>query len=298
MGSTMPNGVLEQVVEQRERLSRRMESVERVVAVVSGKGGVGKSTLVANLAAALADRGWRVGALDADLGGPTLAQMLGARGQTLHLTPDGVEPGVGAGGVRVMSLDLFLSNDDSPVKWRHPDGLADDTFVWQGTMETSVVREMATDTIWGDLDMLLIDFPPGTERFSTFSRLIPKMFGVTVTIPSEASYLVVNKSVRHAQASGARLLGLLENMAGYLCPTCEETGPLFAEQPRGASFAAELDLAFLGSIPFDPHLTSACNEGLPLVLTHPGSPAAVAMAQAVEQMMQGLEGQAAALGEA
>jgi len=289
MGPASSEGVLEQVLAQRERLSLRMEGVKRVVAVVSGKGGVGKSTLVANLAAALADRGWRVGALDADLGGPTLAQMLGARGQTLHLKSDGVEPGVGAGGVKVMSLDLFLSSDDSPVEWRHPGGLADDAFVWQATMETSVVREMATDTMWGDLDLLLIDFPPGTERFATFNRLIPKMYGVAVTIPAEASYLVVKKSVRHAQASGARLLGLVENMAEYVCSTCETVGPLFADKPRGGSFAADLDLAFLGSIPFDPHLTSASNEGLPLVLTRPSSAAAVALMQAVEKMMRVLE---------
>jgi ATP-binding protein involved in chromosome partitioning len=291
MGSIAPDGVLEQVVAQRQRLSRRLETVARVVAVVSGKGGVGKSTLVANLAAALAGRGWRVGALDADLGGPTLAQMLGARGQTMHLAPDGVEAAVGAGGVRVMSVDLFLSGDDSPVEWRHPDGLAEDAFVWQGTMETSVVREMAADTIWGELDMLLIDLPPGTERFATFSRLIPKMQGVTVTIPTAASYLVVKKSVRHAQASGARLVGLVENMTGYACPTCEEVGPLFAAEPRGSRLAVELDLPFLGSIPFDPHLTHASNEGLPLVLTHPDSAAAIAMTQAVEKMMRELEAQ-------
>jgi len=289
MSSSDSQGVLEQVVAQRQRLSDRLESVERVVAVVSGKGGVGKSTLVANLAAALADSGCRVGALDADLGGPTLAQMLGARGQTLRLVSDGVEPAVGAAGVKVMSLDLFLSEDDSPVEWNHPEGLAEDAFVWQGTMETSAVREMATDTVWGDLDMLLIDLPPGTERFATFSRLIPKMEGVVVTIPTAASYLVVKKSVRHAQKSGARIIGLVENMAGFVCPSCGEVGPLFDGEPEGMSLAADLDIAFLGSIPLDPRLTRASNEGLPLVLTDPGSPAAGAMAQVVEGLMDGSE---------
>ncbi len=291
MGATAHDGVLEQVVAQRERLDHRLEAVAHVVAVASGKGGVGKSTLVANLAAALSGRGWRVGALDADLGGPTLAQMLGARGQRLRLGPEGVEPAVGAGGVKLMSLDMFLSTDDSPVQWQHPDGLAEDAFVWQGTMETSVMREMAADTVWGELDMLLIDLPPGTERFATLGRLIPKMHGVTVTIPTAASYLVVKKSVRHAQASGARMLGIVENMAGYTCPACEEVGPLFSAEPRGSQLAVELDVPFLGSIPFSPHLTRASDEGLPLVFTDPGSAAAIAMEQVVEAMMQGLGAQ-------
>lgn len=291
MRTTAPDGVLEQVIAQRERLSLRLEGVAHVVAVASGKGGVGKTTLVANLAAAFTGRGWRVGALDADLSGPTLAQMLGARGQTLRIGSDGVEPAVGAGGVRVMSIDLFLKSDDSPVQWHHPDGLAEDAYVWQGTMETSVAREMAADTAWGELDILLIDLPPGTERFATFGRLIPKMLGVTVTIPTAASYLVVRRSVRHAQASLTRLLGLVENMTGYTCPACDEVGPLFGTEPRGSRLAAELDLPFLGSIPFDPRLTRSSDEGLPLVFTHPGSAAAVATVRVVEQMMQTLAAQ-------
>ena len=171
------SGVLEQVVAQRERLAARLADVKRIVAVLSGKGGVGKSALTANLAAVLADRGLRVGALDADLSGPTLAQMIGARGQTLRLSSEGVEPAIGAAGVMVMSIDLLLETDDTPVDWRSLKGLAEDTFVWRGTMETTAVREFLTDTIWGELDILLIDLPPGVERFSTLARLIPKLGG-------------------------------------------------------------------------------------------------------------------------
>ena len=271
------SGVLEQVVAQRERLAARLADVKRIVAVLSGKGGVGKSALTANLAAVLADRGLRVGALDADLSGPTLAQMIGARGQTLRLSSEGVEPAIGAAGVMVMSIDLLLETDDTPVDWRSLEGLAEDTFVWRGTMETTAVREFLTDTIWGKLDILLIDLPPGVERFSTLARLIPKLGGLAVTIPSAASHLVVRRAVRAAQASGGTLLGLVENMAGYLCSNCWEVGPLFARQPEGENLAAELGLPFLGSIPFDPRLTRACNDGQPFVLTHPGSPRAGAL---------------------
>jgi ATP-binding protein involved in chromosome partitioning len=271
------SGVLEQVVAQREQLAARLADVKRIVAVLSGKGGVGKSALTANLAAALANRGLKVGALDADLSGPTLAQMMGARSQTLRLSSDGVEPAIGAAGVMVMSIDLLLETDDTPVGWRSLEGLAEDTFVWRGTMETTAVREFLTDTIWGELDILLIDLPPGVERFSTLARLIPKLAGLAVTIPSAASHLVVRRAVRAAQASGGTLLGLVENMAGYLCSNCWEVGPLFARHPQGEYLAAELGLPFLGSIPFDPRLTRACNDGQPFVLTHPGSPSASAL---------------------
>ncbi|MFQ5592819.1 MAG: P-loop NTPase [Anaerolineae bacterium] len=276
--------ILGQVVAQRERLTARMAGVRHVIAVLSGKGGVGKSALTANLAAAFADQGWRVGALDADLNGPTLAQMLGARGQALRILSDGVEPAIGAAGVRVMSMDLFLETDETPVSWRHFEGLAEDAFVWQGTMETTTVREFLADTIWGGLDLLLIDLPPGTERFSTLSRLIPKLAGVTVTIPSAVSHLVVKKSARAVQGSDGRLLGLLENMAGYVCPSCWQVGPLFGREAEGKQIADALELPFLGSIPFDPRLTRACDEGVPFVLQHAGTPTADALTEVAKRL--------------
>ncbi|MFQ5613100.1 MAG: P-loop NTPase [Anaerolineae bacterium] len=276
--------VLGQVVAQRERLADRMAHVRRVIAVVSGKGGVGKSALTANLAATLADRGWRTGALDADLNGPTLAQMLGARGQALRLRPGGVEPAIGVGGVKVMSLDLFLEGDEAPVSWQHPGGLAEDAFVWRGAMETTAVREFLADVIWGELDVLLLDLPPGTERFCTIAQFLPKLAGLVVTIPSAVSHLVVKKSVRAIREADARLLGLVENMSGYVCPSCWEVGPLFTREPAGKQVAASLGLPFLGSIPFDPRLALACDEGLPFVLRHPGAPTTQALGKVVEAL--------------
>lgn len=274
--------ILGQVISQQERLADRMRDIDRVIAVMSGKGGVGKSALTANLAATLADFGWRVGALDADLNGPTLAKMLGARDQQLRLTPDGVEPATGIVGVKVMSMDLFLETDEAPLSWQQLDGLATDSFVWQGTMETTVVREFLADTDWGELDFLLIDLPPGVERFSTISRWIPDLEGLTITIPSAVSHLVVKKSIRAAQQTGATLIGLVENMSGYVCQECGTISPMYAIALDGEQVTNSLGIPFLGSIPFDPQLAQACDEGLPFVITNPDAPSARALIKVVE----------------
>src|SRR5689334_911724 len=135
------SNVLGQVVAQRERIGARLAQIKRVIAIMSGKGGVGKSALTANLAAALARRGQAVGVLDADIHGASAAAMLGARGQKLEMTSDGVRPAIGVCDIRVMSMDLFLPDDNTPVRWQHPGGLAADAFVWRGSLEANAVRE-------------------------------------------------------------------------------------------------------------------------------------------------------------
>ena len=151
--------ILGQVLGQRERVANRLEQVRYVVPVMSGKGGVGKSALTANLAAALGMSGRAVGVLDADIHGASAAAMLGARGQEIKVGPAGARPAVGVADVMVMSMDLFLEDDNSSVIWRHPGGLAADTHVWRGSMEANVLREFLADTNWGELDFLLVDMP-------------------------------------------------------------------------------------------------------------------------------------------
>ena len=264
-----------QVSAQHARLRARLGAVRWTVAVVSGKGGVGKSSVTANLAQALAARGLAVGALDADLNGPSLAKMLGARGQTLAVTPAGVEPARSADGIRVMSMDLLLPADETPVVWHAPTQA--EAHTWRGSMEGTVLREFLTDTAWGALDVLLLDLPPGADRLPTVTGLVPDLSGaVVVTIPSEVSHLVVKKSITLARAAGARLLGLVENMAGYVCGACGAVGPLF-EGPGGARTAAELALPFLGGVPFDPRLAAAADRGRPFVAEHADTPAGRAL---------------------
>jgi len=274
-GMSDKSNVLGQVLAQRESVAARLAQIRCVVAVMSGKGGVGKSALTANFAAALAMQGKAIGVLDADIHGASAAAMLGARGQQVILGPEGARPAVGVAGVRVMSMDLFLEDDNSPVAWRHPGGLAADTYVWRGTLEANALREFLADTDWGILDLLLIDMPPGADRFETLLRLVPGLSGaLVITIPSQISHLVVRRAIAAAKEAGAHLLGLVENMAGLADPG--EQGLKIRElfsHGRGEAFAAEVGVTYLGQVPFDSRLARTTDAGRPFVLEHAESAA-------------------------
>ncbi len=266
--------ILAQLDEFQARLRARMARVRKKVAVTSGKGGVGKSVLTANLAAILAVDGWRVGILDADLNGPCMAKMLGVRGQRLQLSPDGVHPVEGPLGVKVLSMDLFLPEDRVPLTWEAP--TQQDAFVWRETMETTALREILADAAWGELDLLLLDLPPGAPRLPTLAGLLPDLDGaLVVTIPSEVSQLVVGRSVELARSHGVRLLGFVENMAGYLCAACGALGELFVGDSR--SLAEALGLRSLGRIPFDPLIARCADRGVPYAVEHPVTAAGQAL---------------------
>jgi ATP-binding protein involved in chromosome partitioning len=275
--------VVGQVEAQQIRLHARMAAIRASVAVVSGKGGVGKSSITANLAATLAARSLAVGVLDADLNGPSMAKMLGVRGQPLPLTDQGVTPAVSAQGIRVVSMDLLLPADETPVVWDAPTQA--EAHTWRSSMEGTVLREFLTDTAWGSLDVLLLDLPPGTDRLPTVAGLLPALTGaIVVTIPSEVSHLVVRKSLTLARETKTRLLGLVENMAGYVCARCGEVGSLF-EGPGGEATAAQHGIPFLGRVPFDPRLAVAADRGRPFVLDHGQSPAGRALDEVAARIL-------------
>jgi len=255
------SNIAQQVGEQQARLQARLAEVRAVVAVVSGKGGVGKSSITANLAACWALEGRRVGVLDADLNGPTMATMLGVRGRRLVVGADGVTPPDGALGIRVMSMDLLLPSDDTPLVWEAPTQAESHT--WRGAMEANALREFLADTAWGALDVLLLDLPPGTDRLVTVAGLLPVLSGtVVVTIPSDVAHLVVRKSITIAAQAKAPVLGLVENMTGLF------------PGPSGAELAREACIPFLGAVPFDPALAAAADLGEPLVASAPTCDAA------------------------
>jgi ATP-binding protein involved in chromosome partitioning len=256
--------IVGQVEAQQARLGSRLREVKAILAVVSGKGGVGKSSITANLAGAFALAGARVGVLDADLNGPSMATMLGVRGRKLVVGGDGVEPPAGALGVRVMSMDLLLSGDATPLTWDAPSQA--EAHTWRGTMEANALREFLADTAWGPLDVLLIDLPPGTDRLATVTGLVPSLAGtVIVTIPADVAHLVVRKSITVAQAASAPVLGVIENMAGMF------------PGPGAEALARESGVSFLGRVPFDPGLAAAADRGEPYVVAAPAAPAARAL---------------------
>jgi len=278
--------LLEQVLEQRARLATRLARVGSVVAVASGKGGVGKSAVTANLAATLATRGYRVGAVDADLNGPSLGRMLGVSGQTLVDREEGVVPPRGAAGIPVISMELLQDADDAPLRWRDP---GSDTFIWQSTMEAMALREFLGDVAWGDLDFLLVDVPPGTDKIGRLLELVPALpAAVVVTTPSEMSRSVVARSLRLLAEAGVQRLGLVSNMTGYLCPGCEELHPLFPGD--GAErLSREAGVPIWGEIPFVPSISTDTDAGRPRVLADPEGPVAAAFHRVAEALEAALE---------
>ncbi|HEX9895781.1 MAG TPA: P-loop NTPase [Gemmatimonadales bacterium] len=248
-----------QVGRQRQHVAKRLESIGRVVAVMSGKGGVGKSYVTAGLALAASARGRSVGVLDADLAGPTVARMLQAAGP-LTLDQAGVHPAIGTNGVRVFSTDMLLG-DGAPLRWK---GEHNEPFVWRGALDAGALREFLSDVVWGPLDLLLVDLPPGTDRLQDLAELVPNLAGViAVTLPSQESERAVARAMQAAVDAGLRLLGVVENMSGYLCPGCATTSPLFRGD-AGQTLALSFGVPLLEQVPFTPSIRPS---GRPAVLT-------------------------------
>ena len=235
----------EQVRRQRARVLDRLREVKRIVAVISGKGGVGKSYVTAALARSLTRREARVAVLDADLQSPTVARLLGAAGP-LRVTNDAVAPALGTDGVRVVSTDLLL-DDGRPLTWRSGGG---ESHVRRGAAESSVLRDFLGDVAWGPLDVLFIDMPPDAGRLTDLAMLVPsKLVAIAVTIPSEESARSVHRALTTARDTGVPVVGIVENMSGYACGTCDTIGPLFAGD-AGSRLSAAFDVPLLARIPF------------------------------------------------
>ncbi len=277
-----------QVEAQHARLRARMAHIGRKIAVVSGKGGVGKSTMTANLAAALAMQGLRIGVLDADVNGPSMGKLLGVRGRSLTMGPDGIVPTEGPMGIKVVSMDLLLPSDETPVTWHGP--AQRESFMWRGMMEVNALREFLADTAWGELDLLLADLPPGTDRISHMTGLLPDLAGcLIITVASEVSHLIVKKAVSAVRdAQWAPSLGVVENMGRFICGHCGAAEEMF---PGGdtAAMAAAMSIPFLGSVAFDPRLAAASDRGTPFVLSHPDTPAGEALLRIARTIQKQME---------
>src|SRR5205809_6527202 len=232
------SGLADQIGAQRRRVADRVSSVRRVVAVLSGKGGVGKSFVTAGLARALARSGRVTGVLDADFNGPTAPQLLGIPVASCTLHDGVIEPLVSAEGVRCFSM-AFLLEDGRPLAFRGPETEA---HVWRGTLEAAALREFLADVAWGALDELLVDLPPGVQRFQELTELLPARPAVlAVTIPTPESRDAVRRALRAANDGKATLLGVVENMAG---------GPFAGS--AADDLAAEFGLPVLARIPWYP----------------------------------------------
>jgi len=266
--------------EQEQRLKMKMSKIKHKIAVISGKGGVGKSTITVNLAMSFALQGHtdKVGVLDADIHGPCVPKMLGLKGQKLVGGPAGmIFPVTARLGIKVVSMDFLLPSDEAPV-------------IWRGPLKMRVIQQFLSDIMWGELDFLFIDLPPGTgdEPLSVI-QLIPDIDGVIiVTIPSEVSQIVVKKAITFAKQLGVPVIGIIENMSGFVCPECGAKLDIF-KAGGGKNIAKDLSIPYLGKIPIDPAICVDSDSGTPFVAENPASSTVKAFAEIVTKIKQFLK---------
>ncbi len=281
------SNIISQVVSQREKLSARLAKIKHKVALMSGKGGVGKSSITANIAACLVDRGYSVGILDADLNGPCIGNLLGVGcDQKLVIDDDGIDAGEGALGIKIMSMYMLLLSPDTPVMWTDD---ADATSTWVSTMESTALRELLADTHWGELDYLLIDMPPGSDRMDNIRDLIPELAGVIeITIPSQLSQYIVSKSITKNNRMGVPIIGLIENMATYVCPHCNHEGKLFEGQDA-EKLSSQKGINYIGKIPFDTRISRKTDSGSLFYTENKDSVTGKAIASVVDAIIKFIE---------
>jgi ATP-binding protein involved in chromosome partitioning len=256
---------------EQQNLKDKMGKIKHKIAIISGKGGVGKSTVTVNLAAAFALQGKHVGVLDADIHGPSVPRLLGLTGQQVKIGPPGAFPVPGPLGIKVISIDFFLP-EEVPT-------------IWRGPLKMGAIRQFLQDIVWGDLDILFIDLPPGTgDEPLTIAQFLPEMDGViVVTMPSELSSTIVKKAIGFALRLNMPIIGVVENMSGFVCPHCGTKTEIF-KSGGGLRMAEESGVAFLGSIPIDPMVGEDAEKGKPFVIAHEDSVAAQAFSGIVAKV--------------
>jgi len=251
--------------------------VNHVILVLSGKGGVGKSTVSINLAYALANHGRMVGLLDLDIHGPNIPKMLGIEDQRPAVLEKNLEPVHVTGTLAVMSMAFLLPDTSSPV-------------IWRGPMKMAVIQQFLSDVNWGALDYLIVDLPPGTgDEALSIIQLAPNVQGaVIVTTPQDVAVLDAVKAVKFIEKLELPVIGIIENMSGMVCPHCGDTIDLFG-RGGGEKAAQDLGVPFLGSIPLDPAMVKAGDEGRPYILRHADTPVWKAVDTVMENLVKRVE---------
>jgi len=252
-------------IEQEKRLKEKMLIIKYKLIVMSGKGGVGKTTVATNLAYGLAVKGNKVGILDVDIHGPNIAKMLGIENKRLMCSESGIEPIEVMPNLKAVSLALLFENKDQPI-------------IWRGPLKMITIKQFLADVNWGELDYLIVDSPPGTgDEPLSVCQLIPDINGaIVVTTPQDVAILDSRKSVLFAKELKTPVIGIIENMSGFICPHCKKEIDLFGIG-GGEKSAHDLKVPFLGRIPIEPEVVKSGDSGRPLLSLKEDSPAAMVM---------------------
>ena len=254
-----------------DKLANNLAAIKHKIVVMSGKGGVGKSSTAANLAVTLAAQGAKVGLLDIDLHGPSIPTLLGLEGKSPEVGEEGMIP-IERGNLKVMSIGFLIES-------------ADDALIWRGPAKAGVIQQFMKDVQWGELDYLVVDCPPGTgdEPLTIVQMLGEGTGAVLVTTPQKVALVDVRKSVTFCRKMKLPVLGLIENMSGFVCPHCNKVTDIF-KKGGGQQMAADMTVPFLGQIPMDPRMVESGDNGKPVVEAYPDSPTAAILQQITQEL--------------
>lgn len=253
-------------------VAENMKGIKHKIVVLSGKGGVGKTTVATNLATSFAMRGKASGILDVDIYGPNVPKLLGLEGQRPAVDGDFIEPVLGPLDMKVMSMGFLLQKDDDAVAWRGP-------------LVAKAISQFLANVRWGDLDILVVDLPPGTgDEILSILQSIPDIDGVViVSTPQEVAVLDARRAIQLVEKMGVPILGIVENMSEFICPKCGESYKIFGE---GAAKKAseEYGIEHLGTLPLDPRVITLSDNGTPFVIEEPDSKVANAFSELVDKL--------------
>ena len=265
----------EEIEELKEKLALQdnIIRIKHKIIVLSGKGGVGKSTVATNIAVALSSRGQKVGLMDVDIHGPSIPKMLGLEGNALRGTETGLTPIVYSDNLRVMSIGFILKTQNDAVIWRAP-------------LKHKLIRDFLTDVQWGDLDYLIIDSPPGTgdEPLSVVQLLEDVDGAIVVTTPQDVALTDVRKAITFCRQVNLPVIGVVENMSGFICPHCGKNVNIF-KAGGGESMAADMGVPFLARIPLEPKIVDAGDSGRPYLEDYRESETANAFNRVIEPLL-------------
>jgi Mrp family chromosome partitioning ATPase len=256
------------------KISQNLAKIKHKIIVLSGKGGVGKSTVSANLAYALSEKKYTVGLLDSDFHGPSIPKILGIEDKKPIPNANGFDPVLVSPRLKVMSIGFLLQDNDSPV-------------IWRGPLKMGAVKQFIGDVNWGDLDYLIVDLPPGTgDEPLSIVQLIPNSDGaVIVTTPQDVALVSVRKSINFVKKMNLPVIGIIENMSGFTCPHCKKSIDIF-KTDGGFKASIDLQVSFLGKIPIDPKIVLTGDKGEPYLIKNASTDAGKAFVNIVEKIEQ------------